>query len=740
MGERLRINAQLIDAADGRHIWAERYDGNMAEIFEFQDRIREEIVAALELRLTPSDEVRSKKRRTSSVEAYDCYLSGRNHYYRYSAAALEKAFESLKMAVELDPDFAEAHAYLSACYLSIHVFRWIDAEGGLKEALEVATKSVNLAPESAVAQSRLAWVHTWRGDWAEAERCFQKAITLEPDLAEPYLYYAVMKVRDGDPGGALEITETALEQDPYLPPADYHFGMEHLFLGQVDRAIEYLERARSKMPHQTGGRLHLTVAYAAAGRYEDARAEVADIARISPGYNMKTVEEIYLFRRSRDRDFFLGNPRKAGLPEGDAAALKASPLALPDKPSIAVLPFDNLSGDPEQEYFSDGITEDIITALSRIRQFFVIARNTTFTYKGQALDVQAIAKDLGVRYVLEGSVRKSGGRVRISAQLIDGATGNHLWAERYDRELEDVFAVQDEITLNVVGAIGPELSRAEQERARRKPPENLDAWDFYQRGLWHLWRYEKDETAEAKRLLQRAIETDPNLAPAFAALAWAHVHEFALGFTDDPTAAIEGIMKYAEQALKLDEREAFGYTMRGAGYLFRRDHAAAQNDLNTALKFDPSNAFARMILGMSYNWCNQPDDAIPHFDEAERLSPKDPNLWLALMGRTVSHLIEGRFEEANEAGRRAVTIPNATLVAHFIPTDVIHDTLAHFRRVMEASRSGMVRRSFQAMHSRRRRWRRSRRRRGARDSSCAGIPRCSRSGSARAHRAAGRRE
>jgi adenylate cyclase len=342
----------------------------------------------------------------------------------------------------------------------------------------------------------------------------------------------------------------------------------------------------------------------------------------------------------------------------------ASPEAEPS--SIAVLPFDNLSGDPEQEYFSDGITGDIITALSHIRQFFVIARNTTFTYKGRAVNVQAVARELGVHYVLEGSVRKTGNRVRITAQLIDGDTGKHLWAERYDRDLEDIFEVQDEITQTVVGTLGPELSRAEQERSRRKAPENMDAWDFYQRGLWHIWRFEKNDNAEARALFQRATDSDPNLSPAFAALAVTHIMDFLLGFTDNPAAAIEGAMRRAEQALKLDAREVFAYTARGVANMIRRDHPAARNDFKAALDIVPSYSFALMTFGMSHTWCNQPDDAIPYFDDAERVSPKDPLLWLSLMGRTLAFMIEGKFEDADAVGKRAIAIPNAPLMPRLI--------------------------------------------------------------------------
>ena len=217
----------------------------------------------------------------------------------------------------------------------------------------------------------------------------------------------------------------------------------------------------------------------------------------------------------------------------------ATPLPLPDKPSIAVLPFNNMSGDPEQEYFSDGISEDIITALSCIRQFFVIARNTSFTFKGRPVDVQAVASNLGVRYVLEGSVRKAGNRVRITAQLIDGETGRHLWADRYDRNLEDIFEVQDEITRTVVGAIEPEMDRAERERALQKQPENLVAWDHLQRGYWHLFKFERSSVTQAKDHFARAIELDPNFARAHAALAHANFVSIRQRYSDSPAEDLE---------------------------------------------------------------------------------------------------------------------------------------------------------------------------------------------------------
>ena len=355
-------------------------------------------------------------------------------------------------------------------------------------------------------------------------------------------------------------------------------------------------------------------------------------------------------------------------------------LSLPDKPSIAVLPFNNMSGDPEQEYFSDGITEDIITALSRIRQFFVIARNTTFTYKGQAVDVQAVAKELGVRYVLEGSVRKSGNRVRITTQLIDGNNGNHLWAERYDRQLEDIFDVQDEITQTVVGAIEPELNRAERERALQTPPEKLDAWNYYHRGKWHLYKFEKSAILEAQGHFDRAIEIDPSFAQAYAGLAEVGFINFFTGFTDSASDDLRRGFDAAKKAVALDERDSVAHATLGILHFVRREHALAIEALQSALAVNPSSANAHHWLGLVYAFDGQPDEAISEQEIATRLSPNDRLIWAFMNVRSYAYLNSGRFEQAAEWANRALRQPNTTpnpYIVHVV-------ALSHLDRLDEA--------------------------------------------------------
>lgn len=326
------------------------------------------------------------------------------------------------------------------------------------------------------------------------------------------------------------------------------------------------------------------------------------------------------------------------------------------KPSIAVLAFDNIGGDPEQEYFSDGITEDIITALSHIRQFLVTARNSTFTYKGQAVDLRSVASELGVRYVLEGSVRKSGDRVRITAQLIDGESGNHIWAERYDRDLKDIFAVQDEITQTVVAALLPELARSEIERARRKPPGSLDAWDLYQRGLWHLFRTNKEDNAAASQLFAESVAADPDFVNPYVGIVECCVYDVAMGFAQrDPREAFAP----ARKALELDHQNAYAHKALGLAHFINRDHRSAIAELQLAIQLNPSDAHFYPYLGFAMAFSGLAEDALDNFLMAMMLSPRDPMLGWFHNGMGVSLLHLQRHEECAEWVRKALQYPNA---------------------------------------------------------------------------------
>jgi len=328
-------------------------------------------------------------------------------------------------------------------------------------------------------------------------------------------------------------------------------------------------------------------------------------------------------------------------------------LALPDKPSIAVLPFQNLSGDPEQEYFADGMVEEIITALSRIRWLFVIARNSTFTYKGQAIDVKRVGRELGVRYVLEGSVRKAGGRVRITAQLIDATTGVHLWADRFDGSLEDIFDLQDKVAISAAGVIEPRLREAEIERARRKRPESLDAYDLYLRALPFAYTSMPEEADKALGFLEQAIKLEPDLAIGHAMIAWSHEQRYLRGglLEEEKTKAL----RHARLAIAAGSNDAAALAIAGlvVGFLDPSDYATALDAFDHSLAMSPSSALALGFSAVTRAWRGESAIAIQQAEQALRLSPFDPLSNIRHMAIAIAHFVAGRFEEAAAAAHRA---------------------------------------------------------------------------------------
>ncbi|MBM7486782.1 TolB-like protein/class 3 adenylate cyclase/Tfp pilus assembly protein PilF [Bradyrhizobium sp. USDA 3686] len=322
-------------------------------------------------------------------------------------------------------------------------------------------------------------------------------------------------------------------------------------------------------------------------------------------------------------------------------------LTIPDRPSVAVLPFQNMSGEPEQEYFADGIVEDIITALSRFKSLFVIARNSTFTFKGKAVEIRKVGQDLGVRYVLEGSIRKAGGRVRLTGQLIDAASGAHLWADKFDGTLEDVFDLQDRITISVVAAIAPKLDQAEIERSKRKPTEKLDAYDYYLRGLAVVEGATKDENEEALRLFYKAIEIDVNFALPYAMVARCFTLRKANGWMRNVAKETAETAKVARRAAELGRDDAA--VLSRAGYALAR--VAFEPDegadlIERALMLNPHLASAWHFGGLLKAFRGEPEAAVEHLAHAMRLSPLDPSLYSMQTATALAHFVAGRYEES----------------------------------------------------------------------------------------------
>jgi TolB-like protein/cytochrome c-type biogenesis protein CcmH/NrfG len=330
-------------------------------------------------------------------------------------------------------------------------------------------------------------------------------------------------------------------------------------------------------------------------------------------------------------------------------------LALPDRPAIAVLPFTNMSGDREQDYFSDGISEDIITALSKLRWFFVVARNSSFVYKGRAVHMHEVARELGVRYVLEGSVRRSGDRLRISAQLNDVSTGSHLWAERYDRELADIFAVQDEITEAIVAAIEPQLYTAESFRAQQKPPGSLDAWDLVMRALSHYWRITREDNAAAQGLLEQATAIDPAYGKALGLLATSHIFGAHMGWAD-MAMTVPVAERAALAAVEADREDAWAHHGLAYTYLFRRRFDDALAEFELTLQLNPNFAMAHAFYGVTLCYAGRWRDGDAAARRALRLSPRDPlaaiYCGVAAYAQFIGRNYEGAVQMARESMRQ----------------------------------------------------------------------------------------
>ena len=339
-------------------------------------------------------------------------------------------------------------------------------------------------------------------------------------------------------------------------------------------------------------------------------------------------------------------------PQFEPASIEKMALPLPDKPSIAVLPFEYIGGDPKYEYIADGMTEDIITSLSKISNLFVIARNSVFTYKGKPVKVQQVSEELGVRYVLEGSVQKAGDRVRITTQLVDATKGHHLWAERYDRELKDIFALQEEIAQKIVSALEIKLTEGEEERAWRKYTDNPEAYDYFLRGIQYMYIYKKEANARARQMFERAVELDPEFAPGYAWIGCSHLYDVWYQWSKSPAQSYQLAFEMAQKALAMDDSVAYAYNVMGWFHLMKRQHEKAIVQMERAISLDPNLAKAHADLGMFLFFSGRPEEAILPLKRGMRLDPMYPPNYPTSLG--IAYEMTGRYDEAIAEMKKAL--------------------------------------------------------------------------------------
>jgi len=489
----------------------------------------------------------------------------------------------------------------------------------------------------------LLWsnIYLFQGEPEKAINAGKKAIALGPNNALCHVLLAYAMNFAGRFEEAIELGERAVRLSPYSPPW-YLIILDDAYrmAGHYEEALaigkQSLNRCRKGECSPFIAHMGLAQTYIGLGRIEEARIHTTEMLKIDPDFSLDQARKVILFRDPAHTERALNALRQAGLPEHTT-------LSLPDKPSIAVLPFTNMSEDPKQEYFSDGITEDLITDLSKISGLFVIARNSVFTYKGKSIKVEEVGRQLGVRYVLEGSVRKAGVRVRITAQLVDTKTGGHMWAERYDRDLKDIFALQDEVTQKIVNALVVKLTGDEQKRLGYRGTDNLEAYDFSLRGWDYFYRFTNKANIQAREMFERAIDLDPKYASAYSGLGFTHWMEWSFGWSLD-SRSLDQASKLAQKAISLNNIESKAHSLLGKVYLWKKRYDQAIIEAEKTIALNPNNANGLASLGGNYVFSGRPREAIEFIKKAIRLNPIPPVWYFHTLGH--AYFLTEHYEKA----------------------------------------------------------------------------------------------
>ncbi|MGD9075329.1 MAG: tetratricopeptide repeat protein, partial [Desulfobacteraceae bacterium] len=645
--DQVRITAKLIDALTGRHLFAERYERDLKDIFALQDEITMKIITELRVKLTAGEQARVSAKRTENLEAYLKHLQAFEHFLATTKEGNALARRLLEEAIALDPEFPAAYNLLGATYyLDVLLGSSKSPKESLAKAMKLIQKAIALDESYPGAHTQLGWLYIMARKHDKAIAECERAVALEPNGATGYNFLSVALRYAGRHEEALPAAEKALRLNPI--PTALHLrtlGLAYRFNGRYDAAIAAFKRALKLRPNDFLTYLSLAIAYSLAGREHEARDAVAGLLRLNPKYSIEHYAKTIIYKNKADNESSIAALRKAGLPE-------SPPLPLPDKPSIAVLPFVNMSGDPEQEYFSDGLSEEIITALSKTPQLFVIARTSSFKYKGKEVDVRTVGRELGVRYVLEGSVRRSKDQLRITAQLVDAKTGNHVWAERYDRDLKDIFALQDEITMRIVTAMQVNLTAGERARLLAKGTKNLEVYIKYLQAREHTPRRTKEDNAIARQIAKEAIALDPEYAPLYGVLAITHMMDIWLKTSKSPRRSLAEAIRLTQKSISLDDSFYHSHALLGWLYTMARKHEKGITEAEKAVALAPNAADAHFYLGMVLRYGGRHEEAVQASEKAVRLNPFPAAVSFTNLG--MAYFFTGRYEEAIEACKKAV--------------------------------------------------------------------------------------
>jgi TolB-like protein/Tfp pilus assembly protein PilF len=651
LGHRIRLTAQLVDTASGNQVWAERFDRGGEDFFAAADDLVRTIAGTVAGRLQAAGLDRVRRKPPANLAAYDCVLRARAVRMRVGDPEAEAELQRLyEQAVALDPAYGRAYAGLAMVRMRAWFRDPTGSDAGLEHACRLAQQAAALDQDDSECQEAVGWILLHRQCFDLAEQYYRRALELNPNSPDELATMGALIGYLGRPEEGIAWFEQARRVDPFFDPSWYWhlFGTTCFNARRYDDAVAAYGRSTTPPVWVVA---YLAASHALAGRSEQAADCAAEVVRRSPHFSAAILAAKEPYKLPVDRAHLLDGLRKAGLPEradpetggqDDSGRLAGPPES---KPSIAVLPFHNLSGDPEQQYFSDGITEDIITDLSKVSALHVVSRNTAFTLKGKPVDIAEVAQQLKVGHIVEGSVRKAGGRVRITAQLIDASKDSHVWGERYDRDLNDIFALQDEIAQAIVAALKVRLLPAEKRAIENRPTRDADAYQIYLQCRYHYLRHGLKNLEIAIRFGQRALEIDPQYARAWALIAHCQSGLCIRGRSDESGLAA------AEMALSLDPTLAEAHSARGRVLcdLGRYDEAVVE--LEESVRLDPDSADVRVDFGRCCFLFGRYEEAIEHLERGAALSEERyvPLAFAAQAYRTL-----GRDCEARAAARRAL--------------------------------------------------------------------------------------
>jgi adenylate cyclase len=636
-GNRIRITAQLIDALSGHHLWSERYDREFEDLFALQDEIMIKIMQAMQMEVTGLG-ILDDQPSPASVDVFKKILKGLEYVYRWNKEDMIHGRKLYEEAIALDPEYGPVHRLLA--WTHYHDFNYRFSESpikSLKKAEEIANKAFSLGDDKACAL--LSLIYLMNRQYEKAVIIGEKGLATSSNWAHYYAHFSGILSCVGRDREAISMIEKAIRLNPVTP--FWYFGNASICYfnaGYYEKALEVAKKSIQKNPNYADGWFIQAASYSLLGRDQEASETAQKILEKYPSVSIEWLKTLVRDKNPAREKRWLDAYRKAGIPENP-------PLKLPDKPSFAVLPFTNMSGDSEQEYLSDGFTDTIIGALSRLPNLFVIARTSSFFYKGKSVTVKQVSQELGVQYIIEGSLQKSENQLRVTVKLIDALTGGHLWSERYDRNMKDIFKVQDEIVLKITQSIGKKYDLDIQARPTLAAgTNNLDAYFKNLKAAKLFWwgKLSADNYKEVKKLCREAIALDPNFVYPYCLLTHLYQREARYGFGESPEKSRERALNMAKRAVELDDSSSDAYSALGLIYYNTKQHDKALVAYRKAIELNPNNPESYYI-GWVLCYMGRAEEAIPYFKTQLQVSPK---YFGGIFAIGAAYIFMGKYENA----------------------------------------------------------------------------------------------